>query len=117
VARLWASCQANQEGEAALLKGWRMRQVVRLGPLLRLNLSKTGASLSVGKPGLTVNIGRGRRRTTISAPGTGISYSESEPLGGPGDARTEEPAAPAAEPPRARKSLVQVLSNWFSRGQ
>lgn len=100
------------EGEAALLKGLRIRQIVRLGPLLRLNLSKTGVSLSVGRPGLTFNVGRGRRRTTISAPGTGISYSQSERL-----PPAEEPASGLAEAPRARKSLVQALSSWLTRGK
>ncbi len=112
--------QANHQGEAGLLKGRRIRQIVRLGPLMRLNLSKTGVSLSLGNPGLTVNLGRGRRRTTISAPGTGISYSESEPLGGPEDrspdARgAQEPAPQRAQAPPARKSLVQALSSWLHR--
>lgn len=107
--------QANHQGEAGLLKGWRIRQIVRLGPLMRLNLSKTGVSLSLGKPGLTVNLGRGRRRTTISAPGTGISYSQSERLGGPEDrARPDSEGQPAEAPP-ARKSLVQALSSWLRR--
>ena len=79
---------------------------------MRLNLSKTGVSLSVGKPGLTVNVGRGRRRTTISAPGTGISYSQSEPL-----PRAEEPPAQAPEAPVPRKSLVQAVSSWLARGK
>ena len=114
--RLWPP-HANREGEAALLKGWRYRKVVRLGPLLRLHLSKSGTSLSVGKPGLTVNIGRGRKRTTVSAPGTGISYSESEPLAPPRDRRREEQGAEVADAPRARKSLVQALSSWLARGK
>lgn len=78
---------------------------------MRLNLSKTGVSLSVGKPGLTVNVGRGRRRTIISAPGTGISYSESERL------ETEGGPVADAEAPPERKSLVQAVSNWLTRGK
>lgn len=92
--------------------GWRIRQIVRLGPLLRLNLSKTGASLSVGRPGLTFNLGRGRRRTTVSAPGTGISYSHSEPLAPP-----EQPSAEPASPPAEGKSLLRALSSWLARGK
>jgi hypothetical protein len=57
--------------------GWRFRKSLGFGPLLRLNLSKTGTSWSVGKPGLTVNVGRGRAKATASVPGTGLSYSQS----------------------------------------
>lgn len=55
--------------------GFRFRRRIRIAPGLRLNLSKRGASLSVGRPGATFNIGRRGRRATIGLPGTGISYS------------------------------------------
>lgn len=54
-----------------------IRRTVRLGRGLRINLSKGGASLSVGRPGLTENFGRRGARTTVGLPGTGISYSAS----------------------------------------
>jgi hypothetical protein len=54
--------------------GFRFRRSVRLAPGLRLNLSKSGPSLSVGGRGATVNISKKGTRTTLSIPGAGISY-------------------------------------------
>jgi hypothetical protein len=55
---------------------FRFRRTISLGRFLRLNLSKRGASVSVGRPGATVNVGRDRVDATIGAPGTGLSYRE-----------------------------------------
>jgi len=52
----------------------RFRKRVKLFPGVWLNLGKTGISTSVGTKGVTVNLGDAVR-TTISAPGTGISYT------------------------------------------
>lgn len=57
--------------------GFRFRGYIRVRPWLRVNLSKTGASLSVGKPGATLNFKRGRAaRATVGLPGTGLSWSQ-----------------------------------------
>lgn len=58
-----------------MMKGVRLRQYIRIIPGVKINLSKSGASLSVGGKGLTYNIGRKGRRTTLGIPGTGASYS------------------------------------------
>jgi uncharacterized protein DUF4236 len=54
--------------------GFRYRRSLRVAPGLRLNLSKSGISASVGRPDLTVNFGR-RSRATLGIPGTGLSYT------------------------------------------
>jgi len=54
--------------------GWRYRRSVKLLPGARVNISKTGTSLSVGRRGATVNIGKRGVRSTFGIPGTGISY-------------------------------------------
>src|SRR5438093_4277518 len=59
--------------------GWRYRSSIRIPPGLRVNLSKSGASLSVGRPGATVNLGKRGVRTTVGLPGSGFSYSETAP--------------------------------------
>ena len=59
--------------------GWRYRSSIRLIPGIRVNLSKSGASLSVGGRGATVNFGRRGIRGTVGLPGSGLSYSESAP--------------------------------------
>lgn len=54
--------------------GFLFRKRIRILPGIRLNLSKSGVSTSVGGNGLTVNIKDGKVRTTASLPGTGLSY-------------------------------------------
>lgn len=55
----------------------RFRKRVKILPGVHINLSKSGASASVGPRGATVNISPGRKsKTTIGAPGTGLSATE-----------------------------------------
>jgi hypothetical protein len=56
--------------------GWRYRSSIRLGRSLRMNLSKSGASLSVGRRGATLNVRPRGTRATVGLPGTGLSWSE-----------------------------------------
>lgn len=56
--------------------GFRFRKRIKILPGLYINLSKSGASASVGTKGATVNIGKNGVRGTVGIPGTGISYSE-----------------------------------------
>jgi hypothetical protein len=55
--------------------GFRFRKSVRLMPGVRINISKSGTSLSLGGRGLTHNISRRGNRTTVGIPRTGLSYS------------------------------------------
>lgn len=45
-------------------------------PGVRLNVSKSGTSFSLGKPGATLNVGGKRPRATVGIPGTGISFTQ-----------------------------------------
>ena len=56
--------------------GFRFRKSFKVLPGVRLNLSKSGTSWSLGKPGATVNLKGDRVRGTVGIPGTGLSYSE-----------------------------------------
>ena len=58
--------------------GFRFRKRITLFPGVSVNLSRSGVSTSIGRPGSTLNVG-GKRgvRVTVGIPGTGISYSES----------------------------------------
>ena len=60
--------------------GFRFRRSVKIAPGIRLNLSKGGASTSLGGRGATVNVSKRGVRGTVGIPGTGMSYSEK--LGG-----------------------------------
>lgn len=57
--------------------GFRFRKTMKILPGLRLNITKNGPnSLSVGGRGMTFNLGKKGTRTTVGAPGTGMSYSD-----------------------------------------
>ena len=53
---------------------FRFHKSLRLLPGVRLNASKTGVSWSFGFPGAHLNIARRFIQTTLSLPGTGLSY-------------------------------------------
>lgn len=55
--------------------GFRFRRTIPLLRGVRINLAKTGMSVSVGRPGATINLGKRGVTGTIGVPGTGISYS------------------------------------------
>lgn len=55
--------------------GFRFRKSVKVLPGVKLNISKSGISTSVGRRGATVNFSKRGTRTTVGIPGTGISYS------------------------------------------
>jgi hypothetical protein len=59
-----------------MLKGLRFQKRLRILPGLRINLSKSGASASVGPRGADVNIGRDGVSTNAGIPGTGLSYRQ-----------------------------------------
>jgi hypothetical protein len=51
---------------------WRFFKRIPVIPGLRLNLSKSGVSVSLGRKGAWTTFSRRGRRTTVGAPGTGI---------------------------------------------
>jgi hypothetical protein len=66
-----------------MLKGLRFQKRISILPsLLRLNLSKSGASASVGPRGADVNIGGHGVTTNAGIPGTGLSYRQKVGGGG-----------------------------------
>ncbi|HEX7775584.1 MAG TPA: DUF4236 domain-containing protein [Parvibaculum sp.] len=58
--------------------GFRFRKSLSILPGVKINLSKTGGSLSLGGRGASVNLGRKGVKTTVGLPGSGMSYSEQE---------------------------------------
>jgi hypothetical protein len=56
--------------------GFRFQRRIRIGPGLRINLSKSGVSTSVGTKGAWFTAGPRGARTTAGIPGTGMSYTE-----------------------------------------
>lgn len=57
-----------------MLPGFRFRKGISLFPGVRLNISKSGISTSIGKKGATVNLSPHGTTGSVGAPGTGLSY-------------------------------------------
>jgi len=57
--------------------GFRFRRTLRVLPGVRLNVSKSGVSTSIGGRGAWFTFGRRGVRTTAGIPGTGLSYTTS----------------------------------------
>jgi hypothetical protein len=55
---------------------FRFRKTIPLGKFFRINVSKTGASPSAGRPGATINVRKDRVDGTVGIPGSGLSYKE-----------------------------------------
>lgn len=53
---------------------FRFRKTISILPGVRINLSKTGVSSSIGGNGATVNVGKNGPMVTLGIPGTGLSY-------------------------------------------
>jgi hypothetical protein len=86
------------------------------GGLIRLNISKTGVSVSAGVPGAHVNYDLSNRRrkpvrVTVGVPGSGLSYYKdmgSEDLGINYSNRVQTTQTPG--PPR---STLGVIFGWL----
>lgn len=53
----------------------RIRKSIKIAPGVKINLSKSGISTSLGGKGATVNLSKRGTRITTGIPGTGISSS------------------------------------------
>jgi tetratricopeptide (TPR) repeat protein len=101
--------------------GFRFHKSISILPGVRINLSKSGPSLSVGKPGSTVNIGGKGIRTTVGAPGTGMSYTTQKSwgaagksLGGSKAEKSTRPDGKTAAKTKVAKSAPEVT---FDKGE
>jgi len=57
--------------------GFRFQKRIRIFKGLTLNLSKSGSSWTVGRPGASVNFRGDKVTGNVGIPGTGVSYRES----------------------------------------
>ncbi|MDG4650441.1 DUF4236 domain-containing protein [Roseibacterium sp. SDUM158017] len=76
--------------------GWRFRRSIRIMPGVRLNVSKSGFSTTIGRRGASVNVSKRGIYGTAGIPGTGLSYR----------ARLDQPAETKA---RSQKKLKQGM--------
>lgn len=82
--------------------GFRFRRSIRIAPGIRINISKKGvSSVSVGKRGATLNVGKTGVHETVGIPGTGLSYRTDNLAKG-----HQQPQQPPAQGPSAAKVRV-----------
>ncbi len=88
--------------------GFRFRRSVKLFPGVRVNLSRGGASLSLGGPGATISLSSRGSRATFGLPGTGLSYSAPlfRPQTDPG-----RRSASSSVPIRSTQELADAVAN------
>ncbi|PKK40620.1 hypothetical protein ABB02_00069 [Clostridiaceae bacterium JG1575] len=110
--------------------GFNYRKSISMGKGVRVNLSKSGPSVSFGLPGLRMSVNsRGRARGTASLPGTGVSYNKqinlfdaiaglfgrgpSQKEGKPnGKAPAQRAAAKEAEKAAIRRASEEEVARW-----
>jgi hypothetical protein len=56
--------------------GFRFSRRIKIAPGVRLNVSQSGLSTSVGRKGAWMTFGSKGTRSTVGIPGTGLSYTE-----------------------------------------
>lgn len=56
--------------------GFRFQKRIKIAPGLRLNISKSGFSTTVGAKGASVNIGKNGTYANVGLPGSGLSFRE-----------------------------------------
>jgi hypothetical protein len=86
--------------------GFRFRRSIKIAPGIRLNVSKSGVSASVGRRGATINVSEKGTRATVGIPGTGISYTENLSTAKRG--RQETPIDP--DPPGDGRNLLRGIA-------
>lgn len=79
--------------------GFRFRRSLKLFPGVRIFLSRSGISTSIGTRGAHITVGHGKVRETVGLPGTGLSYTHVE-----GTHQEAQSVAPAAEATTGRVS-------------
>ncbi len=88
--------------------GLRFRRSIRVLPGIRINLSRSGLSTSVGVRGAHVTVGHGKVRETVGVPGSGVSYTTTQ------STRSGAYSAPdSAKPGRFWRVVVGILAILF----
>ena len=77
--------------------GLRFRKSFKIAPGVRVNVGKKSVGISAGVKGARVSVNsKGRKTTTVGLPGTGLSYSKSEKIGG---SKTKAASTPSSDEP------------------
>lgn len=93
--------------------GLSFRKSIQVLPGVKVNLSKSGVSLSTGIPGLHASINsKGQIRGTASIPGTGVRYTKTKKITdlipGAEEKKKAEKTTKKAEAPKTEKKVPEV---------
>lgn len=83
---------------------FRFQKRIKILPGVTINLSKSGASTSVGVPGARITKGHGTTRATMGLPGTGLSHTTIQSDARAVDAPESTPEPPPVQTPARRPS-------------
>jgi hypothetical protein len=92
---------------------FRFRKSLKIGKGLRLNLSKTGVSASLGGRGHSLNVGPRGVHQTIGIPGSGLSYRSKIASPGAAAKSLAAIAAPSAPPVQAPVKTKLPPAAWW----
>lgn len=96
--------------------GFRFRKSVKIAPGVRLNIGKKSVGISAGVKGARVSVNSsGRKTTTVGLPGTGLSYSKTEKIGGR-KTTTRSTSSNNAQPIRPDLPPAQPLEEKKKKG-
>jgi hypothetical protein len=88
----------------------RFRRSINIIPGVRLNLNKSGASVSLGVRGAHYTIGAKGARTTVGIPGSGLSWTQYRPYSASHSAEDSVPAD-IAPPPLVSSCEAKVFES------
>ena len=89
--------------------GFRFRKSFKVVPGVRLNLSKSGLSTSLGGKGVTLNLSKKGHRTTVDLPGSGMSIVSQSKGQRKRRQRSAASSAPDSAPSATFATLVSLL--------
>ena len=96
--------------------GLRFRKSFKIAPGVRVNVGKKSVGISAGVKGARVSVNSsGRKTTTVGLPGTGLSYSKSEKIGGR-KTTTRSASSNNAQPIRPDLPPAQPLEEKKKKG-
>ena len=92
---------------------FRFRKSFKIAKGLKINLSKSGISTTIGGRGASVNISKRGTRTTVGLPGTGLSYSSTSEAPGTTPTRAQGPGPGSGKTSNNGPGCLTGIFNLF----
>jgi hypothetical protein len=106
-----------RQRKRAWVGSFRFRKSIKLGPGVRLNVSKTGVGVSAGVPGIRRSFhSSGRETTSVGLPGTGLGYVQTRSSGGKSTPAPAQQLAtkPGLFAPKHEKEFYKALTAYLN---